>query len=64
MIPGSVRPIRMNAKPSSEKITICHAAVPSTRVSDESTRGARRPRYRPAVTDARTPETPRCSAGR
>src|SRR6266545_1088370 len=53
----------MNTRPLRRKRTICHAAVATTRVSDDDRRSQLRANS-PPTTVARTPDTPRASADR
>ncbi len=58
------RPMSRKTTPFNRKTSISHTARPASRASDPMICELRRPRYKPAVTAARTPDPPRSSAGR
>jgi hypothetical protein len=61
---GSCSPISTKTNELMRKTTISHTEVARTRDCEVSTRGPNRPSISPALTAARTPDTPRRSAGR
>ena len=61
---GSFKPMSTKAKPFSTKPTIFQVVNHMVRLLGERTVPKRRPMTNPAVTTARTPESPERSAGR
>ena len=53
----------MNSAAFSRKVRIDHSPYACIRLSGEAISGARKPRYTPQATTARTPEAPSWSAG-